>query len=69
MSTSSDSQTPSVTGETANQVITPSWDQFAALVKDQDRADFAEWLDDELFNLEQKLDRYATRRTRCSGRR
>lgn len=69
MSTSSNSQTPSLPGESAKQVITTNWDQFASQVEDQNREEFADWLDDELFKLEEKLDRFVTRRTRCSGRR
>ena len=69
MSTSSDNKTPSLNGDAAKQVITTDWVEFAALVEESSRSDFAGWLDDELIRLETELAQFVTSRSRHSGRR
>ena len=69
MPTSSDNQTPSLNSDSAKQVSTINWDGFSTLVDDVERAEFAVWLDEELVKLEKDLNRFATSRSRYSGRR
>jgi hypothetical protein len=69
MPTSSDNQTPSLTSDSAKQLMTTDWKGFSTLVAEAEREDFAIWLDEELVKLENKLEQFVTDRSRYSGRR
>lgn len=70
MSTSSDKHSPIPNNHGNEQVIDASWDELAVLVKEADQTGaFAEWLEDELRELEASLDQFVTDKSRYSGRR
>lgn len=69
MSTSSDNSLPNLNGNAAKQVIPSDWNEFAAVVTETSRDEFAAWLDDELSKLESELEQFVTSRSRYSGRR
>lgn len=65
----SESQTPQQANAEVEAVIEVSWDLFSSRVDQESRDDFAQWLDDSLFQMETRLKRFSSKNSLGEKRR
>ncbi len=69
MSTSSDKHMPSNPNDSAEMVTTMPWDELSSQVALDTQAEFSDWLEAELDELETELARFTSPASKFSGRR
>ena len=69
MSSYSNNETPSVPPAASDEAIAVGWDEFALQVCDRQVSEFADWLDDELHELETALEQFVSAKSQLTGRR